>query len=545
LIVQNQSRDAGSRHFRKLASSGIRRMRVHSKFVFRMNADWRWRLRRLNMKLSPKRLWTAVVLDLTLLLLSYTSTAAAQGPGTFTATGDMTVARANHTATLLLDGRVLIVGGDETGTAELYDPATGTFTRTANMTTGHGGRNFFGGINTALLPDGRVLIAAGSKSEMYDPKTESFMTTGNMVTNQIGFTATSLTNGKVLITGGVSRWTDCCLIAAHPELYDPSTGMFSLTGPYAEMVVPFPDGSSSGLTYTAATLLADGKVLILSEPAAEIYDPVTNSFSLTGSMVAVDEGGFWGKPTQIAARTATLMTNENVLVAGGEPAYADTGDFPLSRAELYDVSTGTFTATSSMHAARQEHAATLLPDGTILITGGRVDNFCSAAIFADLYNSSAGAFSAVVNMTVGRFDHQATRLRDGRVLITGGLTSQYPNCQTLASAELYTPAVLIPSEVVTGLQLDRLAVAAGSSYSVNISGSNLTSQTFFDVRFTRPGSTESAVVLNWQRGVTARHGVPAGTASGIWTINGVRPHQIETDHTGSFIPVSTMITVSP
>ena len=359
------------------------------------------------------------------------------------------------------------------------------------------------------------------------------------------FTATSLTNGKVLITGGVSKWTDCCLIAAHPELYDPSTGMFSLTGPYAEMVVPFPDGYSSGLTYTAGTLLADGKVLILSEPAAEIYDPVTNSFSLTGSMVAVDEGGFWGKPTGIAARTATLMTNEKVLVAGGNPAYGDTGDFPLSRAELYDVSTGTFIATGFMHAARQEHAATLLPDGTILITGGRVDNFCSAAIFADLYNPSAGAFSAVVNMTVGRFDHQATRLRDGRVLVTGGLTSQYPNCQTLASAEVYTPAVLIPSEVVTGLQFDRLNVAAGSSYSVNLSGSNLTPQTFFDVRFTRPGSTESAVVLNWQRGLAASHAVAAGTTSGSWTINGVRPHQIETDHTGSFIPVSATITISP
>jgi integrase len=70
------------------------------------------------------------------------------------------------------------------------------------------------------------------------------------------------------------------------------------------------------------------------------------------------EGGFWGKPTEIAERTATLMANERVLVAGGEPAYYDTGDFPLSRAELYDAFTGTFTATSSTHAAREGHAAT-------------------------------------------------------------------------------------------------------------------------------------------------------------------------------------------
>jgi hypothetical protein len=488
-----------------------------------------------------------------LLLFSYASTVAAQSPGTFTATGDMTTARVGHTATLLLDGRVLIVGGDKTGTAELYDPATGTFSPTGNGTTGHGGDASWGEPSTAaLLPDGRVLIAGGRKSEIYDPVIGSFTATGNMVSNQRGFTATALTNGKVLITGGTNGETNCCAIAAHPELYDPSTGTFNLTGPYIEMSVPsFANGYSagtSGLTYTAATLLSDGKVLILSEPAAEIYDPVTNSFSLTGSMVAVDEGGFWGKPTQISARTATLMTNEKVLIAGGEPAYYDTGDFPLSRAELYDASTGTFTATSSMRAAREGHAATLLPDGTILITGGRVNNFYDATPLAELYSPSSGAFSGLLNMTASRGYHGATRLRDGRVLITGGLnsgSSAYPGYQTLASAELYTPAVLVTDAVVTDLQFDRTSVVVGSSFSANFSGSNLTSETLFDVRFISPGSNESAVALNWQRGLVGSHDVPVGTASGTWIINGVRAHQIETDHSGSFVPVSATITVSP
>jgi hypothetical protein len=147
-------------------------------------------------------------------------------------------------------------------------------------------------------------------------------------------------------------------------------------------------------------------------------------------------------------------------------------------------------------------------------------------------------------MTAGRAGHQATRLRDGRVLITGGVTTS-TNCQTLASAELYTPAVLVPAFVVTNLQFDRMNAAAGSSCSVNVSGSNLTPQTFFDVRFKSPGSNDSAVALNWQRGIAATHAVSVGTAPGIWTINGVRPHQIETDHTGSFISVSATITVSP
>jgi hypothetical protein len=78
------------------------------------------------------RVWTSPLANLLrfVLLFSYTSAVAAQSTGTFTATGDMTTARVGHTATLLLDGRVLIVGGDKTGTAELYDPATGTFTPT-------------------------------------------------------------------------------------------------------------------------------------------------------------------------------------------------------------------------------------------------------------------------------------------------------------------------------------------------------------------------------------------------------------------------------
>jgi hypothetical protein len=364
---------------------------------------------------------------------------------------------------------------------------------------------------------------------------------------QSGFTAALLMNGKVLITGGANGSTDCCAIAAAPQLYDPSIGVFSLAGPYAEMsVYIFPDGYSagtSGLTYVPATVLSDGKVLILSEPAAELYDPATNTFSVTGSMVAVDEGGVWGKPTEIAYRTATLMTNQKVLVAGGEPAYYDTGDFPLSRAELYDP-VGTFTATSSMHVARYAHTATLMPDGTVLITGGTYgDSYYNSTALGELYNTSTGAFSAQVYMNAGRSFHQATLLLDGRVLVTGGFNSStYPN--SLASAELYNPAVLISPLVVRDLKFDRTNAVAGSSYSVNVSGSNLTAETFFDVRFISPGSNESTVVLNWQKGPAASHAVPLGIAGGIWTINGVRAHQIETDHTGNFFPASATITVS-
>jgi hypothetical protein len=65
------------------------------------------------------------------------------------------------------------------------------------------------------------------------------------------------------------------------------------------------------------------------------------------------------------------------------------------------------------------------------------------------------------------------------------------------------------------------------------------------MRFSAPGSNAYEVVLNWQQGLEATHRVPVGTTPGVWTINGVRAHQIETDHTGRFVPILAKITVSP
>src|SRR4029077_13563167 len=115
-----------------------------------------------------------------------------------------------------------------------------------------------------------------------------------------------------------------------------------------------------------------------------------------------------------------------------------------------------FTAAESMHFARESHTATLLPDGSVLITGGRTDPWYDAPPLAELYDPSAGTFSPI-NMKAGRSSHQATLLKDGRVLITGGqFTGPYSvySGRVHASAEFYNPAVLIPAPSLLSISGD-------------------------------------------------------------------------------------------
>jgi Galactose oxidase, central domain len=504
------------------------RMNPRSSVTFRLHARFGLALPLVSTTLST-RLWPSLFAGLLLLLLlfSYTSTAAAQARGTFIPTGNMTTPRIYHTATLLLNGKVLITGGLD-ASAELFDPDTGTFTATGNMTTARSHHS------ATLLPDGRVLITGGSSAgnlgagELYDPSLGIFTRTGRLVTTGLeSHTATLLNNGKVLIAGGAKVARCGCYddVAATPELYDPITGAFTTTGDYANR-----DARTTwGLVATAsATLLPNGTVLIAGEPTAELYEPATGRFILTDQMTAVNFLGYPTNPLYIAGRTATLLMNGKVLLVGGENE--DLGWFT---AELYDPSTGAFTPIGNMARARSFHTATSLRDGTVLIAGGQVDRRFSNA--EELYDPVIGTFSVTASMITPRSFHTATLLMDGRVLMVN----------SASTAELYVPSVLVPAPVVKSLRIDRSVVIAGSSYSVDLSGFNLTPQTFFDVRFTSPGTDESAVVLNWQRGLATSHDVPAGIASGSWTISGVRAHEIETDHTGSFFPVSATITVSP
>jgi hypothetical protein len=343
-------------------------------------------------------------------------------PAGFRATGSMTTARRSHTATLLNDGRVLIVGGSdvhgEMGTAELYDPARGTFRRT-------GGMEVVRSCHTAtLLADGRVLVAGRwslTSAELYDPTTASFGPTGAMRTPRCGATATRLLDGRVLIAGGSGPGEPL----ATAELYDPKTGAFTTA---AAMTEP-----RSGHT---ATLLRDGRVLLTGtyasgtgaegqHPTAELFDPVMGTFTVTAKMAA-------GR----AEHTATLLPDDRVLVAGGA------GPGGLASAELHDSKTGSFSPAGEMTERRYGHTATPLPDGRVLIVGGESRGILH---YAELYDPGASTFAPAGSMADARQYHTATALTDGRVLVAGG-SSAHDN-SALATAELFfiAPGAPVPA----------------------------------------------------------------------------------------------------
>jgi Kelch motif len=349
----------------------------------------------------------------------------------FSPTGSMVAARSQHTATLLSDGRVLIVGGDGGAesqfldSAELYDPKTGTFSATGSMTTGRSGQT------ATLLADGRVLIIGGipglTSAELYDPRTGTFTGTGSMTTARSYYTATLLRDGRVLVTGGGANGAGGGIASA--ELYDPRTGMFVLTG-----------SMSTPRVSQTATLLTDGRVLVAGGndgtgaagglASAELYDPTTGRFSPTSSMNTPREN-----------QTATLLTDGRVLVAGGAAFDANgrpMGNGPLASAELYDPHSGRFIFTGSMTLLAENYTATLLADGRVLFAGG--DDGSGSLAAAEIYDSFAGTFSSIGSMAAGRVGHTATLLADGRVLIAGGQPAGNSNSGTpLASAETYLP----------------------------------------------------------------------------------------------------------
>jgi WD40 repeat protein len=292
----------------------------------------------------------------------------------------------------LAGGRVLVMGGCATA-AQLYDPAAGTFTTTGSLTEPRSGKT------ATLLSDGRVLVTGGydctsseggisASAEVYDPETGTFTAVGGMKEARQFHTATLLDDGRVLITGGHSN--------------SPTTG--------------------ARVALFASVRTAETSSSVLS--TAELFDPATDTFRSTGSMSTIRDH-----------HTATALPDGTVLVVGGGgEAYAST-----TSADLFDPGTGQFQATGPMRDGRWLHTASLLPDGRVLVVGGRSPR---DAVYdtAELYDPGSGTFSSAGSMRDGRQQHTATVLPDGRVLIAGGVGQDEQRARVLSATETFDPS---------------------------------------------------------------------------------------------------------
>jgi hypothetical protein len=296
-----------------------------------------------------------------LLVATHVSVSLAAQQGRMVPAGQMTRPRNLHTATLLRDGRVLLFGGSgpvdypegPIAEAEIYDPASRMFTMLPADVEPRSGHT------ATLLADGRVLIAGGCcmrnlrSALLFDPRTGEFSPTGPMREPRYLHTATLLRDGRVLLLGGFAdSWEPEWSVS--PEIYDPASGTFSPADG-----VP-PTEQKFALHVAAATLLNDGRVLIAGWNRPELYDPASGTFRFAAAMLSESyRYGSYGL-------SATALRDGTVLIAGGSGNQA----CAVASAEIYDPSTDRFTMTGRMSEPRRDHSATLLQDGRVLLAGG-------------------------------------------------------------------------------------------------------------------------------------------------------------------------------
>jgi N-acetylneuraminic acid mutarotase len=342
--------------------------------------------------------------------------------GTWSATGPMAVDRTVFSSTLLQNGKVLVAGGlnkNPSGAdvylagTEVYDPASGTWATAPDLAqsrTAH---------TATLLPNGKVLVVGGASgftaiqaAEEYDPASNTWASAGSTASPHAGHTATLLQNGKVLIAAGAAGLS----IGSAAELYDPVARTWSATG-----------GLVKARALHIAVLLDSGKVLaagggsgfsgdVLKNPMAdaELYDPASGSWTATDPM-----------PFTRSTFPACKLNDGRVLVTGGL-WYDLTNYYCRRKSDIYTPEPGQCTLTCTASAAPTSGTAPL----TVNFTGTATATGCAGAVdwqwvFGDGEISSQQNPSHTY-ASPGTFDWVMTAAVDGQTCTQTGTITATP-----------------------------------------------------------------------------------------------------------------------
>ncbi len=347
-------------------------------------------------------------------------------------TGSMTTPRIYHTATMLADGKVFVTGGYAQvqpipvvdrylSSAEIYDPATHTWTPTAPMSVKRAHHT------ATLLLNEKVLVAGGfnldadnehdqylPSAELYDPATGIWTPIDPLPEGCSYAAATLLLDGRVMVAGG-EVFNNGYFPISDIQIYDPSSGKWTR---WSSLTIPQQD--------IGAVLMPNGKVLFAGgrwSPAfANLYDPVA-----MGPMKVASPGALF--------KILTLLPNGKVLGTGGG-------------SEVYDPAADTWTETGPINGGG-DGQATLLPSGRVLVSG-------SAAFqqrnMAELYDPATDTWKPTGSLSTGRSFHKQVLLKDGTVLACGG--------NSMAATEIYQPADI---SATGGVEPYTFAITAGSA----------------------------------------------------------------------------------
>jgi N-acetylneuraminic acid mutarotase len=328
--------------------------------------------------------------------------------GAWSSTGPLVVPRAYHKAVTLDGGNILVSGGasgeDYLSSCEIYNVVDGSWSLTDSLKT----KRYLH--TMTLLQNGKVLITGGAYAsgnrfyhlrscELYDPVTSRWTVINQMNYARAGHTATLLSNGKVLVTGGLYFDGSNDIYLRSCELYDPVADQWVLT-----------DSMSVRRKDHTATLLPNGNVLVVGGHYAitypydtylmscELFNANTESWTVTDSL-----------STPLAGQRSVILSNGNILVAGGY--------YAIHISELFNPVSMTWSTTGSLRVGRNDHSVTLLPNGNVLAVGDQTkNNRC------ELYNPTERTWVLTDSLRYDVFDHSSILLNNNKVLVSGGIS---------------------------------------------------------------------------------------------------------------------------